>query len=145
MKMKKNAIVVLILLFVLSLFCGTSAQADYEGDEYIDFGEVKRLEVIDLNKIPYGQKPINKLDRGLINLTTFWMELPGEMAKVSNEQNPLLGVTVGTVQGLFASVVRAGSGLFDTVTFFVPPYDKPIVKPEYAYNRADEEMRELFW
>ena len=143
--MRKNIMFILILLSVISLFFNTNAQADYEGDEYIDFGSIERLRVVDLDKIPYGQKPINKLDRGVINTTTFWLEIPAEVAKVSNEQNPAMGVTVGVVQGLCASVVRAGSGLFDTVTFLIPPYDKPIVKPEYALNRADREMRELFW
>jgi putative exosortase-associated protein (TIGR04073 family) len=143
--MKKNTILILILVSVFSLFFDMSARADYEGDEYIDFGEIKRLPVVDLDKVPYGQRAINKLDRGVINTATFWMEIPAEVAKVSNEQNPLMGVTVGTVHGLFASVVRAGSGLFDTFTFLAPPYDKPIVKPEYALNRADREMKELFW
>lgn len=143
--MKNNAIFILILVSVISLFFNTNVQADYEGDEYIDFGEVKRLPVVDLDKIPYGQKAINKLDRGVVNGATFWLEIPAEVAKVSNEQNPLMGVTVGAVHGLFASVVRAGSAVFDTVTFLAPPYDKPIVKPEYALNRADSEIKELFW
>lgn len=143
--MKKNILLILILLSVISLFVNTNAQADYEGDDYIDFGEIRRLPVVDMDKIPYGEKAINKLDRGLVNGATFWLEIPAEVAKVSNEQNPLMGITVGTVHGLVASVVRVGSAVFDTVTFFVPPYDKPIVKPEYAYNRADREMQELFW
>ena len=143
--MKKNMIFIFILLSVISLFVNTDVQADYEGDDYIDFGEIRRFPVVDLDKIPYGQKAINKLDRGIVNGATFWLEIPAEVAKVSNEKDPLLGVTVGAVHGLVASVVRAGSAVFDTVTFFVPPYDKPIVKPEYAYNRADREMQELFW
>lgn len=143
--MKKNFILILILLSVISLFFNTNVQADYEGDEYIDFGEIKRLPVVDLDKIPYKQKAINKLNRGVVNSATFWLEIPAEVAKVSNEQNPLMGVTVGAVHGLVASVVRAGSAAFDTVTFFIPPFDKPVVKPEYALNRADREMKELFW
>ncbi len=143
--MKKNAILILILVSVISLFLNTNAKADYEGDEYIDFGEIKRLPVVDLDKVPYKTKAINKLDRGIVNGATFWLEIPAEVAKVSNEENPLMGVTVGAVHGLFASIVRAGSAAFDTVTFLVPPFDKPIVKPEYALNRADREMTELFW
>lgn len=143
--MKKNIMFILILVSIMSVFFNTNARADYESDEYIDFGEIKRLPVVDLDKVPYKQKAINKLDRGVVNAATFWLEIPAEVAKVSNEENPLMGVTVGTVHGLFASVVRAGSAAFDTVTFFIPPFDKPIVKPEYALNRADREMQELFW
>lgn len=143
--MKKCILFVLILVSVISVFFNTNARADYEGDDYIDFGEIKRLPVVDLDKVPYGKKAINKLDRGVVNTATFWMEIPAEVAKVSNEQNPAMGLTVGVVHGVVASVIRAGSAAFDTLTFFVPPYDKPIVKPEYALNRADREMKELFW
>jgi putative exosortase-associated protein (TIGR04073 family) len=143
--MKKHMILIFILLSVISLFVNTDVQADYEGDEYIDFGEIKRLPVVNLDKVPYKTKAINKLDRGIVNGATFWMEIPAEAAKVSNEQDPLMGVTVGVAHGVFASVVRAGSAVFDTVTFFIPPFDKPVVKPEYALYRADREMRELFW
>jgi putative exosortase-associated protein (TIGR04073 family) len=143
--MKKNTIFILILVSIISLLFNTNVKADYEGDEYIDFGEIKRLPVVNLDKVPYGQKAINKLDRGVINAATFWLEVPAEVAKVSNEQDPLMGVSVGVVHGLVASVFRAGSAVFDTVTFFAPPYDKPVVKPEYALNRADREIKELFW
>ena len=143
--MKKNIILVLILVSVISLMFSTCAQADYEADEYIYFGDIKQLPVVNLDKIPYGQRAVNKLDRGLVNGATFWLEIPAEIAKVSNEQNPLMGVTVGAAHGLVASVIRAGSAVFDTVTFLAPPFDKPVVKPEYALNRADREMRELFW
>ena len=143
--MKKNAILILILLSVISLFSSITAYAGYESDEYIDFGEIKRLPVVDLDKVPYSEKAINKLDRGVVNAATFWMEVPAEVARVSNEKDPFLGVTVGVVRGLVASIFRAGSAAFDTTTFLMPPYDKPLVKPEYAYNRADREIKELFW
>ncbi len=143
--MSKNIIAGLVLVLVFSLFFNTGAQADYEGDDYIEIGKIQRVSVVDADKIPYGNSAVNKLDRGLINGATFWMELPAEVAKVSKEQNPAMGMTVGVVQGTITSVVRAGTALFDTVTFFAPPYNKPVMKPEYALNRADDKMRELFW
>ncbi len=143
--MKKNIILILVFVSFFSLFLDTDVQADYEGDEYIEIGAITRLPVVDIDKIPYSKRAINKLDRGVVNGATFLLEIPAEVAKVSREQNPLMGITVGTAHGLVASVVRAGSAAFDTLTFFVAPYDKPIVKPEYALNRADREMKELFW
>ena len=133
----------MILAFALCI--NTSARAEYEGTEYIEFGSIQRLPVIDADKIPYRTKAINKLDRGIVNTATFWLEVPAEVAKVSKEQDPFMGATVGLVHGLITSVVRAGTAAFDTVTFFVPPYDKPVMKPEYALNRADDKIKDLFW
>ena len=143
--MKKIFLIICALISILPLVSNVFAQVDeYEAD-YIEMGGIARLPVIDADEIPYRSKPINKLDRGIINSATFWLEIPAEVAKVSKEQDPLMGVTVGVVHGLVTSVVRAGSAVFDTVTFFVPPFDKPVMKPEYALNRADEKMKELFW
>jgi len=143
--MSRNIFLVLILTFVLSLAFNTGVQADYEGDDYIEMGDIHRIRVVDADKISYSEKAINKLDRGVINGATFWLEIPAEVAKVSKEQNPFMGATVGVVHGTITSVVRAGSALFDIFTFCVPPYDKPVMKPEYALNRADEKIKEFLW
>jgi len=143
--MRKNILIVLILAFVLSLMLSNNAQADFEGEDYIEMGAIQRIPVVNADKIPYNESPLNKLDRGIINGVTFWTELPAEVAKVSKEQNPAMGVTVGVVQGTITSVVRAGTAIFDTVTFLIPPYNKSVMKPEYALNRADDKMKELFW
>ncbi|MFA5310897.1 MAG: hypothetical protein WC355_01090 [Candidatus Omnitrophota bacterium] len=55
---------------------------------------MRNIRVIDADKISHGESPLNKLERGIINGATFWMELPAE-------------------------VVRAGTALFDTFTFFI--------------------------
>jgi putative exosortase-associated protein (TIGR04073 family) len=144
-KMRKNIFFVLILASVAALVFNTNLQADCEEEDYIEMGSIKRIRVVDADKIPYEKRPINKLNRGVINGVTFWTELPAGVAKVSSEQNLAMGVTVGVVQGAITSVARAGTALFDTVTFFIPPYDKPVMKPEYALNHADDKMRELFW
>ena len=143
--MKKIILVICALISVMPLALNAYAQADDGEAEYVYFGDIKRLPVVDADKIPYGTKAINKLDRGVINSATFWLEIPAEVAKVSKEQNPLMGVTVGVVHGAITSVVRAGTALFDTLTFFAPPYDKPIMKPEYALNRADEKIKDYLW
>jgi putative exosortase-associated protein (TIGR04073 family) len=143
--MKKIAFIVIALISIMPLVFSAYAQIEDGEADYIEMGGIARLPVIDADEIPYGSKPINKLDRGIVNSATFWLEIPAEVAKVSKEQNPLMGATVGVVHGLVTSVVRAGSAAFDTVTFFVPPYDKPVMKPEYALNRADDKMTELFW
>ncbi|MFY9402126.1 MAG: exosortase system-associated protein, TIGR04073 family [Candidatus Omnitrophota bacterium] len=145
--MYKKIAVVFVVAFALSLALSSIVMAELEGydENYAEVVVIQRIPVIDADKIPYKQSPLNKLDRGIINGATFWAELPAEVAKVSKEQNPAMGATVGVVQGTITSVIRAGTALFDTFTFFIPPYDKSIMRPEYAVNRADAKMKDLFW
>jgi putative exosortase-associated protein (TIGR04073 family) len=140
-----------ILMLVLCALVAVVAVSSYVyaehemGDEYIEMGGYSTLPVVEADKIPYGTRPINKLDRGLMNGATFWAEIPAEVARVSKERDPLAGMTIGFVHGTVTSVIRAGSAVFDTLTFFVPPYDKPVMKPEYAYVRADEKIKDYLW
>ena len=100
---------------------------------------------IDRDQMTYSNKPINKLGRGVINMATFWMEIPAEVAKVSKEKDPVAGATFGVVQGTITSVVRGLTGIYDTVTFMIPSYSKPAMKPEYAWQAADEKVRAWLW
>jgi putative exosortase-associated protein (TIGR04073 family) len=145
--MYKKIAVVLVVAFLLSLGLNSIVMADLEGcdENYTEVVIIQRIPVIDADKILYKEGPLNKLDRGIINGATFWTELPAEVAKVSKEQNPAMGATVGVVQGTITSMIRAGTALFDTLTFFIPPYDKSIMKPEYAISRADVKVKDIFW
>jgi len=62
---------------------------------------------INADEINYDNSPVNKLERGAINTATFWAEVPASVCKVTQEKDPLLGVTVGVVQGTMTAV-RAG-------------------------------------
>jgi len=143
--MRKTMFLMLILASFVSLACTSVVLAEYYGNDYIEMGKIQRIPVIDADKIPYGRTPLNKLERGIVNGASFWTELPAEVARVSKEQDPAMGVTVGVVHGTITSAVRGATALFDFFTFFVPPYDKPVMKPEYAVDRCDEKMKELFW
>jgi len=100
---------------------------------------------IDRDQLNYTNKPINKLGRGVINVATFWMEIPAEVAKVSKEKDPASGLTFGVVQGVITSAVRGVTGVLDTATFMIPSYSKPAMKPEYAWQAADEKVRAWLW
>ncbi len=100
---------------------------------------------VDRDQIPYKTEPINKLERGIINIATFWLEIPAEVAKISKEQDPAAGMTVGLVDGTVTSVVRGFTGIYDASTFMMPSYSKPAMKPEYAWKAADDKLRALFW
>jgi len=145
--MRVTILVLLALICSLPVISNVYAENALGNDEYIDFGgsAPTGLPVIDADKLPYGTNAINKLDRGVVNSATFWMELPAEVARVSKERDPFAGLTIGVVHGAIATVFRAGTAVFDTLTFFAPPYDKPVMKPEYAYKRCDDKMQDLFW
>lgn len=100
---------------------------------------------IEVEKIPYSKTALNKLERGTANMATFWMELPASVARVSSESNPVMGATVGAVNGVFTSAIRGLTAIFDVATFMIPSYSKPVMKPEYAINSLDTSMRSFLW
>jgi len=77
--------------------------------------------------------PATKLGNGLNNLLTGWVEIPRQISEVSNEQDMLAGITVGTIKGSVYAVGRTAAGALDTVTFMFPSYDKPIMEPLYQF------------
>ena len=138
--MRKLLVVMLLAIFAASL-AGVSLAQDCckcKGGDCL-YGE------IDADTINYENTAVNKLGRGVINTATAWAEIPAEVAKVSRERDPLLGATLGVVEGTITGVIRGVSGLIDAFTFFMPPYDKPCMKPEYALTRADREFKEYLW
>ncbi|MFH1593643.1 MAG: exosortase system-associated protein, TIGR04073 family [Candidatus Omnitrophota bacterium] len=77
--------------------------------------------------------PGAKLGAGLQNFLTGWMEIPSRIHEVSQEHNVLAGLTYGTLEGAAYGTGRTVAGGIDTVTFVVPPYDKPIMEPKDHY------------
>jgi len=113
-----------ILYFVL--FAGASwGQYDdpYAGEEGYTYEERS-----DVDRYQFRQK----LRRGITNLGAGWMEIPlktvGEITfgRRSPLENMVVGLFVGTTRG----VERTLFGIWETGTFYLPPYD-PILKPEY--------------
>jgi putative exosortase-associated protein (TIGR04073 family) len=83
------------------------------------------------------EKMGKKLGRGIVNIATGWIELPKNIYDTSVEKNnPLMGITWGTLKGIGMTVVRTGAGAYDTATFLFPvPQDyEPILKPEFVFE-----------
>ena len=133
--MKKTVLVLGVLMFmgfmVGSVFC-EEGRADYSRS-------------LDKDKIDYRNSPLNKLGRGVINTASCWAEIPAEAIKVTQAKDPLIGVTLGVAQGTVTGILRGITGIVDTLTFFVPPYNKPKMKPEYALTGLDKKFKEYFW
>lgn len=73
--------------------------------------------------------PAIKLARGIINLTTGWMEVPIQIAEHQDETF-LLWIPHGFFQGLMQGGTRTFIGAWDIITFPVAPYDAPLLEPD---------------
>ena len=78
--------------------------------------------------------PMTKLGRGLTNIITAPVEIPKQIILTGKKYNLVIGLLAGTAKGVGFGALRAGMGVLDTVTFFMPKYDRVIVKPEYVFQ-----------
>jgi putative exosortase-associated protein (TIGR04073 family) len=81
----------------------------------------------------YG--PLEKLGRGVADMTTGVLEVPGSMVKETREDGAM-GALTGFGIGLARTVARELVGVFEFVTFPipVPPNYGPVLHPEYAWQ-----------
>ncbi len=89
--------------------------------------------------IYYNDSPVTKGSDGLINVTTFWTEVPKEVYETTADSNILNGITLGLGRGLVYGFGRGAAGIVDTTTCVIPPYDDPIVEPEYKVKKPNQE------
>lgn len=73
-----------------------------------------------------------KFGRGIVNTTTGWVEIPLEIsaAKKRDDETAVLWFFAGMTEGIVQGGKRTLFGLWDLVTFPVPPYDRPVLEPE---------------
>lgn len=93
--------------------------------------------LIDRNESGFKKMPLNKFTRGIVNISFFWLEVPIEMNKTAKEQNQFVGGTLGLAKGFFAGFLRIATGVVDIATFIIPPYDRPLMEPEYVFSTPD--------
>ena len=87
---------------------------------------------------PSDDSPANKMGVGMINAATSWTEVPRQVAEVSEKDNVLAGWTLGFGEGVVSGIARGVSGAFDMATCGLPPYDKPLMEPEYKVRQPDQ-------
>lgn len=71
-----------------------------------------------------------KLMRGTINILTGWLELPINTAEGLADPEGFLQPIVGLTEGIIKGTQRTFYGVWDLVTFPLPPYDKPVMDPD---------------
>ena len=88
----------------------------------------------------WAQDPIHKMGRGVVNVLTGWIEIPKNIHVGSQEDNPVVGLGRGLFKGAGLTVLRAGVGLYEALTFplpypkdFASPYESMAI-PDYAWE-----------
>lgn len=133
--MKKTLLILCVGIFSLSIAIKSFAQ---EASELSSDNSA----LVDADNMSYERTPLNKLGRGLINTVTCLVEVPAEAFKVAEEKGPVVGCTLGVAEGVVVAFLRGLSGLYDTFTFVIPPYNKPLMQPEYALDSAFHKFRQ---
>ncbi|MGR9114869.1 MAG: exosortase system-associated protein, TIGR04073 family [Gammaproteobacteria bacterium] len=80
-----------------------------------------------------------KVSRGFMNTATGFIELPKNIVNISHDQNILVGITWGTVRGVFQAVGRTVVGAAELVTSPIPTDD--YMSPPYVWDRFSEDTR----
>ena len=82
----------------------------------------------------------SKLWRGVFNVATGWGEIPRQMIKSGKDRGWWAVLPIGIPSGAFMTVVRTGTGAFETVTFVAPIDDSygPIIDPAFVWQKAKE-------
>lgn len=89
----------------------------------------------------YNDSFSDKLGTGIINAATAWTDIPRHVAEVTEEENAVSGMTLGLGSGIISGIGRGFSAAYDMATFGLPPYDKPMVKPEYKTDDPNKELK----
>ncbi len=84
----------------------------------------------------WAQDPIHKMGRGVANVLTGWMELPKQIHLGRQEENPVAGFGWGLLKGAGLTVLRAGVGLYEALTFPLP-YPKGFASPYEQMELSD--------
>ena len=72
----------------------------------------------------------NKLAEGITDAATSPARIPQEMVQTGKEQNPLVGVTLGSVRGAEETSRQATEGAIRTGFFYVPSSEQQLAQAE---------------
>jgi len=86
----------------------------------------------------------DKVSGGLVNAATSWTDIPREVARTTREENIIIGATFGLGKGVAYSFVRGTGGAVDVAIFGMPPYDKPLLQPEYRSEAGNDGFKIKF-
>lgn len=133
----------LALLILLTLFFWFNAQAAempfvYTGPGInINSATPTFLDYLNKSQAGYADSPVSKAGDGALNAVSAWVDVPEAITDESVESNIFFGFTVGLGKGVISGITREAAGLVDVTTCAFPPYDKPLMEPEYTADRPN--------
>jgi len=88
------------------------------------------------NEEPSDHTAVAKLGRGLADMTTGFLELPGNIVAENRDHGGTSAATIGFAKGVGMIPVRELVGVFNFVTapFPYPNHYDPILHPEYPWG-----------
>ena len=99
---------------------------------WIPSASAARLPIHDAADAPeYGRKFGGMIGRGLLNVSTSFVDLFVDTANETKNGPPLVGTLVGIGKGAGCTVLRALSGGLDLLTFWVPGFNGMPVSESY--------------
>ncbi|MDO8661884.1 MAG: exosortase system-associated protein, TIGR04073 family [Candidatus Omnitrophota bacterium] len=136
-------------LIILMVFLGLIFNACAQGAE---MPAAPTVYLINLNSVPtpsflerlnadnniYENCPISKAGDGALNAALAWVDIPKGISEETEDSNLFLGLTIGLGKGLIVGVKREAAGIIDLATCGFPPYDKPLMTPDYKVNQPDK-------
>jgi putative exosortase-associated protein (TIGR04073 family) len=86
-----------------------------------------------------AQTAVRKMGRGLANMTTSFLEIPGQMVKETRAEGAGLGIPVGFAKGLGMIIPRVLVGVYEFLSapFPAPEGYRPILHPEFPWDYFD--------
>ena len=87
----------------------------------------------------YGEKWLGMLARGVLNVSTGFVDVLTRTLNESKSGPPILSTARGLVVGAGCGILRTASGAIDLVTFWVPGFNGAPVSPSYANCLSTEE------
>ena len=81
--------------------------------------------------VSYAESPGKKAVRGLVNLLSCPLEISNGVGDAFEENGILAASTWGVVDGFLRMGGRGLCGLYEAITFPLPPYDPIIKNPEF--------------
>ncbi|MCM8819996.1 MAG: exosortase system-associated protein, TIGR04073 family [Candidatus Omnitrophica bacterium] len=101
------------------------------------FSEEQKQEEETSQNIVWEYNPLRKISRGVANTALCWVEIPRQAVKVTKEKGESAGIFWGPLKGLTYMTRRFCVGVYEVVTFLVPPY-KPLLEPEFVFSEEGD-------
>ena len=79
----------------------------------------------------YADSPLKKFGRGFSNIITCPLDVVDGIVDAHKENGVIAASTWGVMSGFFRMGGRALCGMYEMVTFVLPPYDPIIKNPEF--------------